>query len=94
MVAVERDALDLADPDAGDADLVVGLEPAGLGEVGVVGVAAADQRQVLGPEGGQDQHGDHGEAHGPDDHGVALAEGDAHQLLPPRSQRSRGPGRM
>ena len=56
VVAVELDLLDLADADAGDADLVVGLEPAGLGEGGVVGVAAADERQVLGAEGGQDQH--------------------------------------
>ena len=43
--------VDLADADAGDPDLVVGLEAAGLGEVGVVGVAAADQRQVAGLEG-------------------------------------------
>ena len=52
VVAGELDGLDLADPDAGDADLVVGLETAGLVEGGVVGVAASDQRQVLGPEGG------------------------------------------
>ena len=31
VVAVELDRLDLADADAGDPDLVVGLEPAGLG---------------------------------------------------------------
>ena len=70
--------LDLADPDAGDPDLVVDLQPAGLGELGVVGVAAADQRQVGGPEGGQDQQRDHGQADRPDDDGVALAERDAH----------------
>ena len=50
--------LDLADADAGDPDLVVGLEAAGLGEGGVVGVAAADQREVLGAEGRQDQQRD------------------------------------
>ena len=51
---------------------------------GVVGVATADQRQVLGPEGGQDQRRDHGKADRPDDDGVALAEGLAH----PRSHLS------
>ena len=51
VVALELDRLDLADADAGDPDLVVGLEPAGLGERGGVDVAAADQRQVLGAEG-------------------------------------------
>ena len=78
VVTGELDLLDLADPDAGDADLVVGLEPAGLGERRVVGVATADERQVLGAEGAEDQHRDHGEADRPDDHGVAGAEGDAH----------------
>ena len=78
VVAVQLDRLHLADPDAGDPHLVVGLEPAGLGERGVVGVAAADQRQVLGLEGGEDERDDHGEADRPDDHGVPLAEGNAH----------------
>ena len=43
LAVLEPDLGDLADADAGDADLVVELEPAGLGEGGVVGVAAADQ---------------------------------------------------
>ena len=51
LVAGELDAGDLADADAGDADLVVRLDAAGLGEGGVVGVAAADQGQVLRLEG-------------------------------------------
>ena len=38
VVAFQRDALDLADPDAGDPDLVVRLEATGLRERGVVGV--------------------------------------------------------
>ena len=86
MVAVEVDGVDLADADAGDPDLVVGLEAAGLGEGGVVGVAAADQRQVVGLE------GDAGSAPtmtarltAPIDDGVALAEGNAH----PRSHLAR-----
>ena len=49
------DLLDLADADAGDPDLVVGLQATGLGEGGVVDVATADDRQLLGVEGGQDQ---------------------------------------
>ena len=55
VVAVELDVVDLADADAGDADLVAGLEATGLGEVGVVGVTAADDRQVVGPEGGDER---------------------------------------
>ena len=78
VVAVELDALDLADPDAGDPDLVLGLEAAGLGERRGVAVAAADQRQVLGPERGQQHQDDHGDADRPDDHRVALAERLAH----------------
>jgi tRNA (mo5U34)-methyltransferase len=64
--------------------LVVGLEPAGLAEGGVVGVATTDHREVLGAEGGQDQHRDHGHADRADDHRVALAERLAH----PRSHLS------
>ena len=75
VVPVELDLLDLADADAGDPDLVVGLEAAGLGEGGVVGVAAADDRQVLGVERGEDQQRHDGEADRPDDDGVAFAEG-------------------
>ena len=85
VVALELDRLDLAHPHAGDADLVVGLEPAGLGERGVVGVAAADQRQVLGAERGQErQRRSTARLIGPDDDRVALAERAAH----PRSHLS------
>ena len=81
MVALELDLLHLADADAGDADRVVGLEAAGLGERRGVGVAAADQGQVLGPEGGEDHQHDDGDADRPDDHRVALAEGFAHSAF-------------
>ncbi len=84
LVAVELDALDLADPHAGDPHLVAGLQPAALGELGVVGVAAADQRQAVGAEGGQQQRRDDGDADRADDDGVAVAERDAHRShLPP-----------
>ena len=43
----QLDVGDLADPDAGDAHLVAGAEPAGVAERGAVGVAAADQRQIV-----------------------------------------------
>ncbi len=72
LVAVELDLGDLADPDAGDPDLVVGLEPTGLGEGGLVGVATTDQRHVLGPEGHDEQHDDHGDADRTDGDGIAL----------------------
>ena len=55
VVAGELDVLDLADPDAGDPDLVVGLEAAGLAEGGVVDVATADDRGEAGLEGRQEQ---------------------------------------
>ena len=66
VAAVEGDVVDLADPDAGDAHLVVGLQAAGLGEGGVVGVAAADQRQVVGLNAARISSGEHGEADRPD----------------------------
>ncbi len=75
QAVVEGDLVDLADPDAGDPDLVALLEPAGLGEGGAVGVAAADQGQVVGPQGCDEQQPQGEEADEPDDHGVALAEG-------------------
>jgi len=64
--------------EAGHPYLVVGLDPTRLAEAGVVGVAAADERQVVGLERGKDQHGHHGEGDRPDGHGVALTEGHAH----------------
>ena len=51
-------ALDLADLDAGDAHRVVGLQPGGLGELGLVDGAAADERQGLRVEGQQHQDRD------------------------------------
>ena len=66
--------LDLADADAGEPDLVVDLEAAGLVELRVVGLAATDQRQVLGAERGDEAEDEHGEAHEADDDGIALPE--------------------
>ena len=89
--------VDLADADAGDADLVVGLEAAGLGEVGVVGVAAADQRQVWARKAARISTRDDGEADAPIDDGVALAERSS-SLVHPRSHLSEPvcsrPGRL
>jgi hypothetical protein len=84
VVAVEVDLLDLPHADPGHPDLVVGLQAARLGERGVVGVPTADEREVLGPEGGHDERGDHREADRPDDDRVLLAERGAH----PRSHLS------
>jgi hypothetical protein len=78
VVAVERHRVHLADADPGDADLVVGLEPTGLGEVGVVRRPATDDRQLVGVEREQDEGGHHGEADGADHDRVALSEGGAH----------------
>ncbi|CAB4729069.1 unannotated protein [freshwater metagenome] len=75
VVALQLDAVDLADADACDADLVVDLEPAGLGEGGVVGLATADQGQVLGTEGAHQQQHDRRDADGADGHWIALTEG-------------------
>src|SRR3546814_11464241 len=50
------------------------LDPAGLGEVGVVGVPAADQRQVLGPESTDEEQRQDGDADRADDDRVALTE--------------------
>lgn len=75
MTVLERDVLDLADPHTRDADLVVDLETSGFGEGCVVGLAPADQREVLSTEGGDEQEEEHRDARCPDDHRVALAEG-------------------
>ena len=74
LVALELDALDLADRDTGDPHLVAGLERADLGEVGVIGVAAADDRQAVGAEGAEHHQRDHGDADDADDDGIAFAE--------------------
>jgi hypothetical protein len=78
VVAVQVDRLHLAHPDPGDADLVVGLEPAGLRERGVVGVPAADQRQVLGTERGEHQREEDDKADRADHDGIPLPERCAH----------------
>ena len=57
------------------AHLVAGLERADLGEVGVVGVAAADDRQPVGAEGAEHHQRDHGDADDPDDDGLRSRNG-------------------
>jgi hypothetical protein len=78
----------LADADAGDAHLVVGLDATSLGEGGLVGVAATDEGHVAGLEGHHQQRQEHGDADRPDRDRVAFAEGSAHEslhLAPPTS---------
>ena len=84
VAALEVDARHLADLDAGDAHVVVGLDAAGLREGRAVCRPAADDRQAGRVEGQVEQHGDDEQADRADRDRVALSEGDAHRLAPRR----------
>src|SRR5207248_3361787 len=71
VLAVQADLGHLADVDPGDGHVVTGDQAGVLGEVRRVGGAAADDRQVVGVEGGQHQQHDHGQADHADDVRVA-----------------------
>ena len=68
-------AVDLADLDPGDPHLVAVAQPGGLGEVGAVGRAAADERQRVGVVRGQADQGQDQQPHQADRDGVALLHG-------------------
>ena len=79
VVAVELDVGDGPDPDARDADVVVGLQARGLGEPRGVRRPLPDEGQVADVQRREHEQHQHDEAHRADDDGVPFPE----RLHPP-----------